>query len=186
MKDTTFLLPEGELPTLAAQYQYQAQDGYTNIGKEIRRFKLGSLYESGGAGAISSVTDYIRFLEGLRTHKLLREETLAQMTRDHLKDPQRELYWPGPDGYGYGLGVRVPFEDAAGRTDFGWGGAAGAFLAIDPDKKLSVYYAQHVLASPNGALRKDLIEAVKLDLGFDAFTTGMWQGKGGSSADSLA
>ncbi len=175
MKDSTFLLPAEELPTISAQYRY-AESAFQNVGRDVQLYKFGSLYESGGAGMISTVNDYIKFLEGLRTGKLLRTETLALMTKDHLRDDQRETYW-GSEGYGYGLGVRVP-RAGGKRTDFGWGGAAGAFLAIDPVNGISMYYAQHVLASPNGALRKDLIEAVKLDLGLDAFKESMWHGRG--------
>ena len=39
-----------------------------------------------------------------------------------------------------------------------------------------VYYSQHVLLSPNANLRKDIIEAVKLDLGLPAFEESMWCG----------
>ena len=62
-------------------------------------------------------------------------------------------------------------------TDFGWGGAAGAFLALDEKHGISLYYAQHVLTSPNKDLRKDIIEAAKLDLGYDAFTEDMYHGE---------
>ena len=180
MKDTTFLLPREELPTIAAQYLYE-QGEFKNIGREIRRYKIGESYESGGAGAISTVGDYIKFLEALRTYRLLKPETVTLMTENHLSEEQDSTYWNTGD-YSYGLGVRAPLPGRSKRTDFGWGGAAGAFLAIDPVNNLSVYYAQHVLAAPNGALRKDIIEAVKLDLGLDAATEGMWNGRGNSLA----
>jgi multiple sugar transport system permease protein len=70
-------------------------------------------------------------------------------------------YW-GSAGYGYGLGVRVPLGDGK-RTDYGWGGAAGAFAAVDPVNDITVYYSQHVIASRFAPIRKDFIEAAKLD-----------------------
>ena len=176
MRDTTFLLPREELPTIAAQYLYE-QGEFKNIGREIRRYKIGERYESGGAGAISTVDDYIKFLEALRTYRLLKPETVAMMARDQLTKEQDSTYWNRGD-YAYGLGVRAPLAENSRRTDFGWGGAAGAYLAIDPVNNLSVYYAQHVIAAPNGALRKDLIEAVKMDLGLDACTENLWHGTG--------
>lgn len=175
MRDTTFNLPDAELPTIMAQYLYNGVD-FHNVGHRIQGYKLGSEYESGGAGAISTVDDYIRFLEGLRTKKLLGDEALSLMTRDHLRDDQRAACWVS-EGYGYGLGVRTPRAGSL-RTDFGWGGAAGAFLAIDPKNEISLYLGQHVLASPNKDLRKDIIEAVKLDLGYPAFKESMWSGNG--------
>ena len=179
MKHTTFLLPDEEIPTLAAQYRFE-NNGYTNVGREIQTYKLGSLYESGGAGAISTVDDYIRFLEGLRTGKLLSEASIERMTRDYLSEEQRAACWV-PEGYGYGLGVRVP-RAGYPRTDYGWGGAAGAYLAIDPTNEISLYYAQHVLASPNGNQRNALTEAVKLDLGYPAFEQIMQRTLGSSLA----
>ena len=179
MTNTTFLLPEEEVPSLAAQYRFNGKE-FENVGRQIQSYKLGSLYESGGAGAISTVDDYIRFLEGLRTGKLLNEESMERMTHDYLNEEQRAACWV-PDGYGYGLGVRVP-RAGYPRTDYGWGGAAGAYLAIDPTHEISIYYAQHVLGSPNGNLRKDLTEAVKLDLGYSAFKESMWRGAGSTLA----
>ena len=179
MKNTTFSLPECEIPGIMAQYCFN-DTGYKNLGREIWHYKFGPLYESGGAGAVSTVDDYIRFLEGLRTGKLLMEDTLALMCRDHLRDEQREDCWTSM-GYGYGLGVRTPLRGFP-RTDFGWGGAAGSYLSIDPKNEISIYYAQHVLNSPNSNLRKDIIEAVKLDLGYPAYKESMWCGEGSTLA----
>ncbi len=179
MKNSTFLLPDEELGTLSAQYRYDGK-GFLNVGREIQTYKFGTEYESGGAGAVSTVDDYLRFLEGLRTHRLLGEDTLALMTRDCMREDQRISCWVA-DGYGYGLGVRTPLAHSP-RTDFGWGGAAGAFLAVDPTNEISVFYAQHVLSSPNSNLRKDIIEAVKLDLGLPAFKESMWCGTGSTLA----
>lgn len=173
MKSTTFLLPDEECDTLMAQYRF-VEGKFNNVGRKIQTYKLGSEYESGGAGAVSTVDDYVRFLEGLRTYRLLKRDTLELMYRDHLRDDQRATCWVA-EGYGYGLGVRAP-RAGYPRTDFGWGGAAGAFAAIDPVNDISLYYSQHVLLSPNANLRKDIIEAVKLDLGLPAFEKSMWCG----------
>jgi hypothetical protein len=55
----------------------------------------------------------------------------------------------------YGLGVRCPHEN--GRyTDFGWGGAAGAFLAVDMKNEISLYFASHLLSSPTQGIRSML------------------------------
>ncbi len=175
MHESTFLLPEEEVESLPAQYVHSPESGFTEISRAIRRYKPGYLYESGGAGCITTVRDYIKFLEAMRNEKILSRETLDLMYTDHLTDAQRAACW-APVGYGYGLGVRVP--DATGRrTDIGWGGAAGSYLALDERNGISLYYAQHVLNSPNKDLRKDIIEAAKLDLGFDAFTEDMYRGE---------
>jgi hypothetical protein len=42
---------------------------------------------------------------------------------------------------------------------------------------MTLYYSQHVLSSPASALRKDYVEAAKMDLGYsDADVKSMWHG----------
>ena len=162
MKDTTFMLPDSELDTVSCQYRFDAETGKAvNCGKQIQIYKLGSEYESGGAGCISTVEDYIKLLEALRTGALLKSETVDLMLCDCLDEKLRKGYWY-PD-YGYGLGVRTPMPDM-GTTDFGWGGAAGAYWAIDRQNGISMYYAQHMLNSPNKQERYMLYATLKEDL----------------------
>ena len=67
MNDSTFLLPEDELDTLCTQYRFSGIPRKAKaIDKNIMLYKLGSMYESGGAGCISTVDDYMKFLEALR------------------------------------------------------------------------------------------------------------------------
>ena len=175
MSDTTFNLDEKRLPEVCTQYLYNKETGYQNIGKHIRSYKLGSEYESGGAGAVSTVNDYIKFLEGIRLGKIISPETIEKMTVDYLTDAGREVCWV-ENGYGYGLGIRTP--DASGkRTDFGWNGAAGAFGAVDLKNEITLYYSQAVVSSPARPLQSSYIEAAKLDLGFEALEEEMWKEK---------
>ena len=156
LKRTTFLLPDEELNQIAAQYRYDAEtQHFTPLGPQIQFYKLGTAYESGGAGCISCVDDYILFLEGLRTGKLLRPETLALMQTPQINDNS-------PETHAYGLGVRCP-STGSNLQDFGWGGAAGAFLAVLPQAEATIFYAQHVLCTPNNALRIKLVDAFLQD-----------------------
>ena len=59
--------------------------------------------------------------------------------------------------------MRTPYIDKT-RTDFGWGGAAGAYAAVDPVNNFSMYYSQHVLSAPNRHLRAWVYETVRADL----------------------
>ena len=167
MKDSTFLLPAEKLDTVCAQYQC---DIFTrerkNCGKEIRNvdcrcwpYKIGSEYESGGAGCISTVEDYVKFMEALRKGGvLLSQETTDLMCTDMLNAEQKKTFWQ--TGYSYGLGVRVP-DPAQGTTDFGWSGAAGAYMAIDRVNGIMLYYAQHVLFSKILDMRAEVFNAAR-------------------------
>jgi len=166
MKHSTFLLPEDELPQIAAQYRFDAQSGkYNPCGPKIQSFELGSEYESGGAGCISSTDDYIAFLENLRSgERLLRRDTITQMICPGIgKAPEKAYHQMSRPQYSYGLGVRCP-KPGSSALDWGWGGAAGAYLAIIPPLEITFFYAQHVLSSPVQQIRKNLTEAVIRDI----------------------
>ncbi len=154
MTQSTFLLPEEEISTLAGQYRFTADRQVQNVGRHIGGYKFGYAYESGGAGAISSVDDYIKFLEALRIgDKILARDTVTLMATDRLSDGQRATY-NTRETHGYGLGVRTPKPEKTPLfTEFGWGGAAGAYLSVDRTHGLSIYHAQHMLSSPNQAIR---------------------------------
>jgi len=110
------------------------------------------------------VEDFIKFLEALRFDgKLLKKETIEMMSKDWLTEEQRAAYRYSTHSIGYGLGVRAP-RAGASRTEFGWGGAAGAFASVDPVNNMTIYYAQHVLTAPNRELRVWLYKAVMADL----------------------
>ena len=127
-------------------------------------YRPGREYASGGAGCVSTVEDYIKFLEALRIGDvILKKETIAMMAIDRLTEQQRGMYMYGSGSVGYGLGMRTPRNDPK-RTEFGWGGAAGAFASVDPVNNITLYYAQHVLMAPNRPLRVWLYHAVRADL----------------------
>ena len=163
MNNSTFLLPPEELDSICEQYTFDTDTKTAkNCGKNIKYYKFGNMYESGGAGAISTVEDYIKLLESLRKgDKILKSETVDLMLKDCMTENLRKYYWY-PD-YGYGLGVRSPMPQE-GTTDFGWGGAAGSYYAIDRENGITMYYAQHMLNSPNKQQRYILYATVKEDL----------------------
>ena len=163
MENTTFLHPVEDWEGFARQYRYNAETGefqpwWTNA------YRPGKEYASGGAGCVSTVEDFIKFLEALRIGDvILKKETVAMMAVDRLTEQQRQMYTYDKVVNGYGLGVRTPRLDPT-WTEFGWGGAAGAFASVDPVNNISIYYAQHVLASPNRSLRPWLYRTVRADL----------------------
>ena len=160
MADTGFLVPEEKLPRLAAQYTCP-QTGTVIPAPMRNSFQLTDRYESGGAGLYSSVDDYSRFADamanggiGTTGAQILKTETI-----DLMRSQQMDKYVmnnnfstaAGP-GYGYGLGVRTLISHADGQRsslgEFGWDGAAGSYLMIDPAYGLSIVFGMHVLSWP--------------------------------------
>ena len=169
MDKTTFLLPDEELPQITAQYQYDnAAKKYNYCGPENQGFKFGSEYESGGAGCVSTVNDYISFMENLRKGNLfIKKETLARMASPQISKYAEKVMTSGfladQKNYSYGLGVRCP-KFMSPELDFGWGSAAGAYLAILPEQEITIFYVQHVLGSATQPLRVELRKSVLKDL----------------------
>lgn len=159
MNNSTFLLDDSELDTISCQYRHYEEEGVTRECEKTIVYKLGSEYASGGAGCISTVDDYMKFLEALRIGDIiLKKETIDLMTTDWLDAKQKESFWI--TGYSYGLGVRCPTE-GSDVTDFGWGGAAGAYLGVDRENEYTIYYAQHVLSPATQEEKRKLAGIVR-------------------------
>lgn len=139
-----------------AQKYGKSRDGrFVDVGKP-NPYILGEEYDSGGAGIVSTVGDYAKLAAALanRGLGLTGERILSaggvELLRTNTLDANqiKNFDWPQLAGYGYGLGVRTLIDKAAGGSignlgEFGWGGAAGASVYVDPDIGLAAVYAKH-------------------------------------------
>lgn len=163
MKDTAFVISKEERATLAPLYDYDPETKKAvSCGPEIPSYVIGTEYAAGGAGGVSSVDDYMKFIEGIRTRKLLKDGTVRLMKTDRLTDEQRP-YFTMRSTHGYGLGIRCRKKDGI-LDDYGWGGAAGSWLAIDDERKLSIFFGTHIAGSPFNSVRSYLYRFVLADL----------------------
>jgi CubicO group peptidase (beta-lactamase class C family) len=75
------------------------------------------------------------------------------MRRNHLSEQPLQDFekacaagkWEFLTGYGYGLGVRVMIDPSKGGCngtvgEYGWAGAAGTWVLVDPEERLAVVY----------------------------------------------
>ena len=169
MENSDFLLPMERIEEVSPQYFFDAALGKAVPRSKVPVYRIGTQHASGGAGCVSTVEDYIKFLEALRTgEKLLKRDTIRLMTTDRLSAHQKRTY--ASTTHGYGLGMRAPM-DGYPRRDYGWGGAAGAFLAVDEVNGITLYYSQHLLSSPNQGVRGQTYTMVLKDLGITATHT---------------
>ena len=161
MENSTFMLSESELDTVSEQYAVE-YGKVVNIGKNIAVYKLGSEYASGGAGGISTVDDYMKFLEALRTGSILKPETVELMRTPRLDGGRLDTY-SKKSTHNYGLGAKC-YGGIGKNYDFGWGGAAGAYFAIDFENNISMYMATHILSSPAAGIRSLIYRFVRAEL----------------------
>lgn len=160
MTHTRFAHSDDLPENMMAQYLRNNDTGEVTPMGLVNEFILGSEYESGGAGLVSTVADYAKFVAAMANggiahngYPLLSQNTIDLMRRNQLSDVQMaDFDWPQFAGYGYGLGVRTMVDPARGGAnsplgEFGWGGAAGTYLLIDPENHVSMFYAQHMRES---------------------------------------
>ena len=160
MESTTLRLPAEEFSTMIPLYEYDRQTGVRTQLQSAD--ELGTNYASGGAGCVTTIADYMKFAEALRTGEtLLKRSTIHMMCQNWLTDHQKRTYTIKTADYG--LGIWAPKAGQL-RQDFGWGGAAGALLAVDVGRGLSMVYMQHMLSSPNQGMRGAMIETFLAEL----------------------
>ncbi len=156
MRDTAFRITQEKRGRLCGMYGFEEGGVINQITHMDKDFQPGAVFEGGGGGLLSTLGDYGRFahlmalgeLDGVR---LLSPHTLRLMASNHLNAAQMADYsWSQLTGYGYGLGVRVLVDPAAGGCassvgEFGWAGMAGTLVYIDPAEQLSAVYMQNFL-----------------------------------------
>ena len=160
MKDTTFHPTDEQLARVSALYSVNAETGKLEYVGQRRQEAFPETYESGGGGLVSSVDDYIKLGAalangglGLNGFRLLKPETVELFRTAQLGDVQlADMHesFEHMRGYTYALGVRRFIDDrgsACPLGHFGWDGAAGFYVMIDPGNNLTYIYAQDVLNS---------------------------------------
>lgn len=128
---------------------------FQKMGK-VNHYTLGEEYDSGGAGIISTMSDYEKLLVALANYGigLTGEQILSRNSVELLKtnrltpELRKDFNWKQLVGCGYGLGVRTHISPAESGLlcnvgEFGWGGAAGASAIVDTQANLAVFYVQH-------------------------------------------
>ena len=147
MVDTAFVVPEDDRERLAVLYQ----NGEPSTGHGD--FTVPRAMLSGGAGLVSTVSDYLNFcrmlLNGgeLDGTKLLSRKSVDVMTSDQLGDANHGGL---PEGYGFGLGFAVATD--LGRMgklgsvgEFSWIGIAGTAFFIDPkEDMIGIFMVQNM------------------------------------------
>jgi len=149
MPDTGFSVPADRAGRLAQPFETDPATGQpSNLFDVLTPPKN----DSGGVGAVSTASDYLRFCEmllrggALDGVRLLSRSTVILMTSDQLgkildagPGPGETLL--GVPGYTFGLGFAVRREDGQaplpGRAgEVTWGGASGTYFFIDPQEEL--------------------------------------------------
>ncbi len=157
MENSYFGYDSSILPRIAPQYMYYDDEKAFRPVEKENEYIFGSEYDSGGAGIISTTEDMARFADMLACGGtapdgtvLIRENTVRMMSTNALSEEKLASFdWSQYRGYSYGLGVRTLITKEFGALssigEFGWAGAAGAYMLCDPTEHLSIFCARHML-----------------------------------------
>ena len=156
MVDSSFWLPASKMPRLVQPLPVDPASGQKVSVLDVSAEPMN---DSGGAGALSTAMDYLRFgqmllnggeLDGAR---VVSRSTVKLMTSDHLGTRVAAPFQPGElllgtPGYTFGLGFAVRQGDGVAGVsgsagEFLWAGYAGTFFWVDPKEEIvGVYMTQ--------------------------------------------
>ena len=176
MRDTHFYLPQNKVNRLAAVYSAFADKPLERAPDPGEGVGQGAYVNgprksfSGGAGLLSTATDYAKFLQMMLNKgtyngtRILSPATVELMTVNHLgKIPYNA-------GQGLGLGFST-VENLGERGipgslgEFGWGGAYGSTYWVDPHQDMVVVYFKQLTPTngvdDHGKLRALIYQAIR-------------------------
>lgn len=155
--DMGFFPTDEQKSRFSTMYSYKG-----SIGKAIKKetqngFILTPEFESGGAGLFGTASEYIKIINVLSLggtspsgYQLLTEKSVKMMQENYLCEKALDDFSVPPRlGYGWGLCGRVHINKHLSQSrspigEFGWDGACGAYVLIDPENRISLFYAQHI------------------------------------------
>lgn len=157
MHDTGFTIADDKLDRFATGYGRSRKSGLVAIDSPATSpYRKQPGFFSGGGGLVSTARDYWRFcqmllnggeLDGVR---ILRRDTVAQMTSNQLPPEALPLRLGGfaVPGHGFGLGVMVRLQAASGPAvadgEYSWSGAASTYFWVAPKPRLIVIILQQI------------------------------------------
>ena len=170
MRDTAFSVPTAKRARLAEPL---ANDRFSGRPNKLIDVSEPPKNDSGGAGAVSTAGDYLRFAQMLMNGgaldgaRVMSRTTVRLMTSDHLGNFIQQPVQPGElllgtKGYSFGLGFAVRQADGVGGVhgsagEFMWAGYAGTYFFVDPKESLTAVLMTQA-PSPNRAYFRKMLK----------------------------
>lgn len=180
MTKSTFRVNDEILSKMAQQYCYNYSTNEAEVKGKTNGYVFGDGYDSGGAGLITTIDDYAKFVQAMSMGgkapngaRILSPSTVKLMSTNMLDEKRMAQFsgWRNNSEYGYGLGVRTKIYEGWGGTicslgEFGWDGAAGSLCSIDTEREIGIVYTQHMLNPHHEQIHPRIKMLVNLALGY--------------------
>ena len=161
--DMGFHPTEEQYSRMADKWRVEYREDGTKpitLGPKINWLRLTNNYDSGGAGLFGNAEQYIKMVDALANggvadngYRVLTKESIDEMRKEQLSSEVAENFRSqsaARRGYSYGLGVRTLVDNVAANSksavgEFGWDGAAGSYVLIDPENHVTIVYVEHIM-----------------------------------------
>lgn len=172
MSDTDFWVSPEKRDRFAQLYTWDGENGCLKTEPDphlgMNDYLTKPAFISGGAGLISTLSDYAAFANTLANGgenpelgvRLIGKNTWKYMRTPQLNaSQQKTVLWDSLVGHSYGNLLRVlvnpnDYTTNAPVGEFGWDGWTGTYMTICPEEKLSmVYLIQNCGAGVNDVVR---------------------------------
>ena len=179
MTDTGFQVPAASAARVAEPFDKDPATGVVNKLIDVSK-QPGN--DSGGAGAVSTAGDYLRYCQAMLNggvldgQRILSRSTVSLMTADHLGSAINTTANPGmlllgTPGYTFGLGFLVRQGDGIAAVhgsagEFTWAGYAGTYFWAEPKEQICAVYmtqAPSPLRASYRRLMKNLVSQSIVD-----------------------
>jgi CubicO group peptidase (beta-lactamase class C family) len=147
MKDTGFCVPAADLERFTTSYTTNPETGALQLyDEQSGQWSEPPAFPSGGAGLVSTATDFLAFAEMLlrRGAPILSRPSVETMITDQLTDEQKALsgFFPGDfdaRGWGFCVGLVTRREHPSAPVgQYGWDGGMGTIWRNDPAEQMAI------------------------------------------------
>jgi CubicO group peptidase (beta-lactamase class C family) len=161
MNDTAFYVPAAKKDRLVAMKKYDPRSKSLVEPSGVLNFDFSQPpgTASGGAGLVSTASDYLRFVQMLANGgeldgvRLLAPGTVRLLASNHLAEDIRAKpaeAFSAATGTGYGVDVSIVLDPVKagtlqGEGTYSWGGAAGTWFWVDPKNDVVLVGMMQVL-----------------------------------------
>ena len=157
MMSTSFDMLPGMKERLTQVYENDPENGgirpFGGMNLGLGDFPEHAIFESGGAGLLSTIDDYAKFAMMLANEgclgdvRILSPNAVRYMHTNALPDDikKRDMNWGSTEGHGYNCLMRI-LEDTtvqgttAPKGEFGWDGWLGTYFVVEPVSKSVILY----------------------------------------------